>query len=140
MSLYPQERFLSDYADDKTLYSIGNTTESTNKTFSNDFRIIENWSHVNLMVLNTKKCHYMCFEIDSENDDFLFDGIKLLNSCQEKILGVTIANELEFDPYIRNMCKKAAPKLGVLNRISSLLDPENKKLVFNPFMMGDVII
>ena len=29
------------------------------------------------------------------------------------------------------MCKKEAQKLGVLNRISSLLDPEKKKLVFN---------
>ena len=29
------------------------------------------------------------------------------------------------------MCKKAAQKLGVLNIISSLLDLEKKKLVFN---------
>ena len=29
------------------------------------------------------------------------------------------------------MCKKAAQKLGVLNRIPSLLDTEKKKLVFN---------
>ena len=29
------------------------------------------------------------------------------------------------------MCKKAAQKLGVLNRISSLLGPEKKRLVFN---------
>ena len=29
------------------------------------------------------------------------------------------------------MCKKAAQKLGVLNRMSSLLDSEKKKLVFN---------
>ena len=73
----------------------------------------------------------MCFGIGSENDDFVFDGIKLPNSCEEKILGVIIDNELKFDPHIRNMCKKAAQKLGVLNRISSLLDPEKKKLVFN---------
>ena len=32
---------------------------------------------------------------------------------------------------MRSMCKKAAQKLGVLNRISSLLDPEKKRLVFN---------
>ena len=32
---------------------------------------------------------------------------------------------------MRNMCKKAAQKLGVLNRISSFLDPEKKKLVFD---------
>ena len=29
------------------------------------------------------------------------------------------------------MCKKAAQKLGVLNTICSLLDPQDKKLVFN---------
>ena len=83
------------------------------------------------MVLNAKKCHYMCFRIGSENDDFIFDGTKLPNSCKDKILGVIIDNELKFDPHISSMCKKAAQKLGVLNRISSLLDPEKEKLVFN---------
>ena len=29
------------------------------------------------------------------------------------------------------MCNKAGQKLGVLNKISSLLDPQKKKLVFN---------
>ena len=73
----------------------------------------------------------MCFGTISENDDFILDGIKLPKSCEEKILGVIIDNELKFDPHIRSMCKKAAQKLGVLNRISSLLDPEKKRLVFN---------
>ena len=83
------------------------------------------------MLLNAKKCHYMCFGFVSENDDFIIDGIKLPNSCEEKILGVIIDNDLKFDPHIRSMCKKAAQKLGVLNRISSLLDHEKKKLVSN---------
>ena len=122
---------LSNYANDNTLYSIGNTIESVKKAISNDFRIIQNWFHKNLMVLNAKKCHYMCYEIGSENDEFIFDGIKLPNSCAEKILDVMIDIELKSDPHIRSMCKKAAQKLGVLNRISSLLDPKKKKLVFN---------
>ena len=63
--------------------------------------------------------------------DFIFEGIKLPNSCKEKKLGVIINNDLKFDPLIKSMCKKAAQKLGVLNRISSLLDPEKKKLIFN---------
>ena len=70
------------------------------------------------MVLNANKCHYICFEIGSKNGDFIFDGIKLPNSCDEKILGIIIDNELKFDPH-RSMCKKAAQKLGALNRISS---------------------
>ena len=39
------------------------------------------------MVLNEKKCHGMCFGIGSENDEFIIVGIKLPNSCEEKILG-----------------------------------------------------
>ena len=126
--LYSEETFLSNYADDNTWYSIGNTIESVNKALSNDFRIIENWFHENLMVLNAKECHYMCYGIGSENDNFIFDGIKLPNSCEEKILGVIIDKELKFNPHIRSMCKKAVQKLGVLNRIPSLLDPEKKNL------------
>ena len=60
------------------------------------------------MVLNAKKCYYMCFEIGSENDDFIFDLIKLRNSCKEEILGLIIDNELKFDPHIKSMGKKAA--------------------------------
>ena len=50
--------------------------ESVKKALSNHFRIIENWFYENLMVLNVKKCYYMGFGIDSENDDFIFEGIK----------------------------------------------------------------
>ena len=35
--LYPQETFLSNYADDNTLYSIGNTIEGVKKALSNNF-------------------------------------------------------------------------------------------------------
>ena len=131
--LYPEETFLKSYADYNTLYSIGNTIESVKKALSSDFRIIQNWFQENLIVLNAKKCHYMCFGVGIENDDFIFDGIKLPNSFEEKMLGVIIDNELKFDPHIRSrsICKKAAQKLGVLRRISSLLDTEKKKFVFN---------
>ena len=123
MFLYSEETFLSNYADDNTLHSIGNRIKSVKKALSNDFRIIH------LMVLNAKKCHYMCFGICSENNEFVFHGIKLPNICEEKILGLIINNDLKFNPHIRSVCKIAAQKLIVLKRISSLLDPEKEKLV-----------
>ena len=64
-----------------------------------------------------------CFGIGSENYDFILDGIKLPSCCVEKILGIIIDNERTFGPHIRSMCKKAAQKLEVLNRISTLLHP-----------------
>ena len=47
------------------------------------------------------------FRIGSENVDFIFDRIKLPSSCEEKILGVIIDNELKLDRNNRRMCKKA---------------------------------
>ena len=55
----------------------------------------------------------------------------LPNSYEKKVLGVIIDSELKFDPHIKSMCKKVVQTLRVLNIISSLLDPEKKKLVFN---------
>ena len=48
----------------------------------------------------------MCFGIGSETDDFIFDGIKLTNSCEEKILGVIIDNELKLIHILRVCVKK----------------------------------
>ena len=109
------------------MFSIDITIEGVNKARNNNFTIIQNWFLENVMVLNAKKCYYMCFGTSSENDDFILDGIKLPKSCKEKILDVMIDNELKFDPRIRSMGKQAAQKLGVLDRISSLLDPAKKK-------------
>ena len=61
------------------------------------------------MVLNAKKCHYMCFGTSSENDDFTHDGIKSPNSCEEKILGVIIDNELNLI-HILGVCAKKQRK------------------------------
>ena len=91
------------------------------------------------MVVNAKKCYYMCFGTSSENDDFILDGIKLPNSCEEKILGVIIDNKLKFDPHLRSICKKAAQKLRVVNRIPSLLDPQKKVWVFSSRRSNNLI-
>ena len=50
--LYPEETFESNYADNNTLYSIGNAIQNIMKALENGFRITENWLHENLMVLN----------------------------------------------------------------------------------------
>ena len=46
----------------------------------------------------------MYFVNGSQNGDFIFNGIKLPNSCEEKILGV-ISDKMsliKFEPNIRN--------------------------------------
>lgn len=66
------------------MYSISKPIESAKKVLSQDFRVIENWFQENLVVLNANKCRCTCFEIGIENDDVIFDGIKLPNGCEGK--------------------------------------------------------
>lgn len=79
------------------------------------------------MVLSTKMYHYIYFGNHNQIDDFLFNRIP--NSYEEK--KIRCNNEFKFEPHISNACTKAAQELGVLNRISSLLDPEEKQLISN---------
>ena len=37
----------------------------------------------------------------SQNDDFIFNGVNITNSCEEKIFGVISDKELKFEPHIR---------------------------------------
>ena len=52
--------FLSNYADDNSLYNTGKALELVKSVLVNDFRAVKEWFHENFMILNLNKCHYMC--------------------------------------------------------------------------------
>ena len=51
------------------------------------------------------------------------------NSKEQKILGVTIDNKLNFKSHISELCKKASQKIATLSRLSSYLHNSEKKLI-----------
>ena len=66
------------------------------------------------MVLNPKKCHFMCIGREVENETFTLRDISYKNSYEEVILGITIDNKLNFDSHMRKMCKNSGQKLNAL--------------------------
>ena len=44
----------------------------------------------------------MHFGNGSQNDDFIINGIRLPNSCDEKIMGLMHVNKLKFEPHFRS--------------------------------------
>ena len=62
---------LSNYADDKNLYAIGNDKEETKKALAKDFKTVINWFYKNYMILNIGKCHYMCMGKDVDENKTL---------------------------------------------------------------------
>ena len=129
--LFLKKSSISNYADDNTLFAIDTTIAKVKEKLLHDFEILTKWFHENFMALNAGKCHYMCMGNDVENDDFIFNGMKLENSNKEVILGITIDKKLTFNEHVKEVCQKAAQKLGALNRISFYLTLDMKKLIFN---------
>ena len=53
------------------------------------------------------------------------------NSKEEVILGKTIDNKLNFDIHIGKICKLSGQKLNALSRISTFLNKDKKRIIFN---------
>ena len=68
---------------------------------------MENFIFCAVMDLNAGKCHFMCLGKDTANEIFIFKGLVMKNSKEQKILGVTINNKLTFKSHIKNVCKNA---------------------------------
>ena len=58
----------SIYVDGNNLFSIGKDINKVKDTHTKDFEIVTNWFYENFMVLNSKKCYFVCTGRDKEND------------------------------------------------------------------------
>ena len=122
---------LSNYADDNNLFNIGRDLNKVKDTLAKDFGIVTNWFYENFMVLNSRKCHFMCIVKDGENETFTFKDACYKSSKEEVILGITIDSKLSFDSHIRKICKKSGQKLNALSRITTFLNKDQKSIIFN---------
>ena len=80
--------------DDNTLYTFGDNLKKIMDNLRNSFDTVNQWFHKNYVVLNAGKCHFMCLGNNTENETFLFHNILMENSKEQKILSVTIDNNL----------------------------------------------
>ena len=57
---------IANYADDSTLYSSEKNINNIMTSLNQDFAILSNWLHKNLLVLNAGKCSFMLFGVKGE--------------------------------------------------------------------------
>ena len=112
------------YADDTTIYCIGESVDSVSKMLNNALKELEDWSSTNHLVPHPKKCEAMMLLRGS------FTG--LLNAVQPHnkigdprtivsgLLGVTIDNKLAWSQHIFEVKKSFVNKLNLLKRSSFL--------------------
>ena len=79
-----------------------------------DFRTFKVWFYDNFLVLSPNKCHFITLRNGNNLCNFSCDDIIIKNSLSEKILGLTIDNNLDFSDHIFNTCKTENQKLNAL--------------------------
>ena len=103
-------------------------------SLSRDFTILSKWFYNNFMVLNHDKCSFMLIGADDETLVKLMCGNGTLkNSKQEKVLGVTIDNKLNFSTHLSNISKNANIKFNALTKIQKYMTAD-KKNIFSSFI------
>ena len=73
--LFLSQTFLSNYADDNNLCSIGKELDIIKEKLWKDFKLVTGWFFESYMSLNLPQCHYICLGKNKENDTFNFENI-----------------------------------------------------------------
>ena len=60
--------------------------------------------------------------------------LKVWESNKQKLLGVVIDRNLNFDEYIFDLCEKAGRKLSVLARLSNYMNFEKRRILIKAFV------
>ena len=82
------------------------------------------------MVANADKCHLLTST--SEEVSAKIENEIIKNSLQEKLLGIVV----DFEPHVKNLCKKAGQKLHALARIANYMDISKKRSIMNAFILS----
>ena len=90
-----------------------------------------NWFKNNRLKNNVDKCHVLVSTnkpVGIKVGDYTID-----NSECEKLLGVKIDVNLNFNDHISDLCKKASRKISALARVTPFMGLSKRKLLMNVF-------
>ena len=123
-----------NFADDTTPYACDIDLETLMHNLENDTMSAIIWFELNYMKLNEDKCHFL---ISGNTPEHIWTKVGehiIWESRQEKLLGLTIDKNLNFNAHLINICKKASVKVSVLARLAKILSFERKRLLMKSFI------
>ena len=125
---------MCNFADDTTFYARDKDLRLLINRLKHDSLLAIEWFEDNHMKLNQKKCRLLVFEYKQENIWARIGQTKIWKSRKQKLLGVEIDSNLNFDLYVSSLCKKAGKKLSVLARLSSFMSLNQRRTLMKAFI------
>ena len=124
---------ICNYADDTTIFSCGYEIDNILETLERDANLLSDWFVDNYMKMNDDKSHLLIFG-NKENTSITIGQSPLMESQNEKLLGITVDKKLNFQAHINNVCKKAGQKLHALARVSKYMNEQQQRITMTSFV------
>jgi len=129
-----KDKQVANYADDTSPFAGCDDIASVMNELEDAGNIIFDWCICNGMKANPEKSHVVLSE--SQNLDFHLQTSLIKSSKSEKLLGIIIDSNLNFEEHITNICKKASQKIHAISRIAQYMSLFQRKLLVNAFFFS----
>ena len=110
---------IASYADDSTPFTVENNIDNVIASLEQVSDALFNWFKNNRLKNNVDKCHVLVSTnkpVGIKVGDYTID-----NSECEKLLGVKIDVNLNFNDHISGLCEKTSRKASVLARVTPFM-------------------
>ena len=136
---------VSMYADDTVFYLISDCISRLEAQLNDDMEQVHQWCNLNHIIINENKttsmliCHSQKRRfINKTSLDIAVNGKSVCCLNNQKILGVTVDNEITFSKHVDIICTKLGRLSGLLRRICNHLTLEAKLLFYNSYVLPTI--
>ena len=134
--MFVEKTQICNFADDNTIYSCGDSSETVTEWLKHDLDIVINWFKIKELVSNPSKFQFMILGGNDSKVPLKTSDITIAQSTSVKLLGITIDQHLDFKLHINSLCKSSSNKVKCLYRIRKYIDVSQAKLLFNAYIMS----
>ena len=122
-----------NFADDTTLNACDIELQNVLHELEDNTLTAIIWFENNYMKLNQSKCHFLTCG-SSEHLWVKVGNEVIWESQSEKLLGMTVDKNLDFELHLKTLCKKVNQKVSALARIANILPFQKRHLIMKTFI------
>ena len=122
-----------NFADDNSPYACKPDIHSVLSHLEIDSKVLLEWVSNNHLKANPDKFHLLLSD-PSPIFSVQVDHYHIENSSSEKLLGIIIDSDLNFNDHVTELCKKASQKLHALARISNYMNLQQRRTIMKAFI------
>ena len=127
---------LYNYADDNTISVCCDTEQLVVATLTSEVKVAIKWFDTNMMEANPSKFQAITINVAEDPRAQISIGDKaIITESTVKLFGVHLDDHLNFNKQTKELCRKAASLLNVLQRLARHLDQGCRMSIFRAFIL-----